>query len=717
MAAHPRPAGVDAPDAGAGHAADERLRQLSSITEAALAHLDLDDLLDELLVRLREILAVDTVAVLLLDESTNELVARAAKGLEEEVEAGVRIPLGDGFAGRIAAERRSIFLPEVTPQSVVNPILIQKGIASMLGVPLLVEGEVQGVLHVGSMTPREFSPDDAELLQLAGDRMALAIDHARLYEAERAARGRAERQAQELRQLQEITDVALGRVSLDDEVLPAILERVREIMGTDTAAILLLSAEGDELVARGAKGLEEEVERGVRVPVGRGFAGRIAAQRTPVVLDDVEHADIVNPLLREKGLKALLGVPLTVEDRVIGVMHVGCLTPRVFEPAEIELLERAGGQIGLAIDRTRQQNVTELLQRTLLPAELPDIPALGMAASYLPGSDETHVGGDWYDVMALPQGQVGVVIGDVVSRGVRAAAVMGQMRIALRAYAIEGDGPGPVLDRLDRLVRGLGEREMATVAYLVIDPADLSLTAASAGHLPPLVIGADGAVRRLELPRSRPIGVAAARRYDAERFELRRGDTLVLYTDGLVERRGVDSEEGFQRLEAAAAAVAGLTPDEICAALTDLARADVVSDDVAVLVVQVPAELTDSFSRTLPAEPGSLVVMRRALQDWMRRSGVDDDTAYDILVATGEAAANAVEHAYGPGVAEFTFHAGLSDGVLTITVQDEGSWRPARGSHRGRGIALMKQLMEDVQVDSDAGGTKVTMRRKVETAP
>jgi GAF domain-containing protein/anti-sigma regulatory factor (Ser/Thr protein kinase) len=714
--AHSRSAGTDAPEVAALHAADARLEHLSSITEAALAHLDLDELLDELLGRLRVILGVDTVAVLLLDTDTDELVARSAKGLEEEVEAGVRIPLGGGFAGRVAAERRPIFLREVKEGSVLNPILIQKGIASMLGVPLMIEGEVLGVLHIGSLTPREFSEADAELLQLAADRMSLAIDHARLYASEKAARAHAESQAHELRQLQEITDVALGRVSLDEEVLPGILERVREIMGTDTAAILLLSPEGDELVARGALGLEEEVERGVRVPVGRGFAGRIAEQRAPVVLDDVEHADVVNPLLREKGLKSLLGVPLMVDERVIGVMHVGCLEPRTFLPREIDLLARAGGQIGLAIDRARQQNVTELLQRTLLPAALPDIPSLWMAAGYLPGSDETHVGGDWYDVMALPHGRVGIAIGDVVSRGVRAAAVMGQMRIALRAYALEGDGPGPVLDRLDRLVRGLGEREMATVAYLVVDPADLTMRIASAGHLPPLLVGADGAVRRLDLARSRPIGVAAARRYEETAFDLRRGDALVLYTDGLVERRGADIEAGFVRLERATAEVADRSPDEICDALMGIARDDAVSDDVAVLVARVPAELSDTLARTLPAEPGSLVVMRRTLQDWMRRSGIGDDTAYDVLVATGEAAANAVEHAYGPGGAEFTFGARLADGVLTITVRDEGRWRPARGSHRGRGLSLMKQLMDDVQVDSDAGGTTVTMQRKIEGA-
>ena len=711
--ASPRP-GAAAPEAEALHAADARLRHLSAITEAALAHLDLDRLLDELLVRVRAILAVDTIAVLLLDHDTNELVARAAKGLEEEVEQGVRIPLGAGFAGRIAADRRAIFLPKVEPGTVVNPILIQKGIASMLGVPLVVEGDTIGVLHVGSLTPREFSPDDAELLQLAADRMALAIDHARLYESERHARAAAEQRATELMQLQAITDVALGRMSHDEDVLGEMLERVREALAVDTVAVLLLSAEGDELVARAARGLEEEVERGVRIPLGRGFAGRIAEQHAPVLVEDVDRADVINPLLREKGITTLLGVPLTVEERVIGVLHVGCFAARAFRPDEVRLLERAADRIALAADRARQHTVAEILQRTLLPARLPEVPSLDMAARYLPGSDETHVGGDWYDVIPLAKGLVGIAIGDVVSRGVRAAAAMGQMRTALRAYALEGDGPGAVLDRLDRLVRGYGEREMATVAYLVLDPADASVTVAVAGHLPPLVIGSSGEVRLLETARSRPIGVAAARRYEETSAQLERGDTLVLYTDGLVERRGTPIDAGLGELRRVAASVAGRSADAICDRLVELAEADAVADDVAVLTIVLQADLSDRLELTLPAEPGSLATMRRALQDWLARSGVDDATGYDILVAVGEAAANAVEHAYGPGSAEFRFEAVLADGEVTLTIRDEGSWRPARGSHRGRGLSMMKELMEDVQVHSDERGTAVTMRRAVE---
>jgi signal transduction histidine kinase len=323
----------------------ERLRRLQLVTDAALAHLCLDDLLAALLERTQALLEVDTVAILLLDAERDELVARAAVGIEKEVEQGVRIPLGAGFAGRIAAERRPLVLTDVDHADVRNPLLGQKGIKSLLGVPLLVEGESIGVLHVGSQTTRVFEQDEVELLGLVADRAAVAIEHARLFEAERHARKR-------LEQLQTVTDAALAHLDLD-ELLGELLHRIRAILGTDTAAILLLDVERDELVARAAVGIEEEVEQGVRIPLGAGFAGRIAAERRPIVLTEVDHADIRNPLLRQKGIKSLLGVPLVARGDVLGVLHIGTLAPRDFSPDETKLLQLVAERAALAIEKAR----------------------------------------------------------------------------------------------------------------------------------------------------------------------------------------------------------------------------------------------------------------------------------------------------------------------------------------------------------------------------
>jgi signal transduction histidine kinase len=288
---------------------------------------------------------VDTCAVLLLDEETNELVARAAVGIEEEVERGVRIPVGRGFAGRVAAERQPVILDDVDHADVLNPILLEKGIKSMLGVPLLAGGRVLGVLHVGALKHRQFDEGDVELLQLAADRAAIAIEHARAFEAERRARQRVEH-------VQAVTDAALAHLGLDD-LFAVLLPRIRDILGADTCAVLLLDEDSNELVARAAVGIEEEVEQGVRIPVGGGFAGRVAAQRRPVILDDVDHADVLNPILREKGIKSMLGVPLVVGGDSLGVIHVGTLVHRRFTGDDVELLTLVADRLALAIERAQ----------------------------------------------------------------------------------------------------------------------------------------------------------------------------------------------------------------------------------------------------------------------------------------------------------------------------------------------------------------------------
>jgi signal transduction histidine kinase len=336
----------------------ERLRRLQLVTDAALAHLSLDELLDALLARTREALDADTCAVLLLDETGTELVAHAAVGLEEEVERGIRLPVGRGFAGRIAAERRPVVIDDVEHADVLNPLLREKGVQSLLGAPLLVEGSAIGVLHVGTLVPRRFESVDVELLQLVADRVAIAIEHARLFEAERHARIR-------LENVQAVSDVALEHLGLND-LLGELLARIREILVADTAAILLVDDRQEHLVARAAVGLEEEVERGLRIPLGRGFAGRVAAEREPVVLEDVDQAEFYNPLFREKGVKSLLGAPLLARGEAIGVVHVGTLAPRKFTREDVHLLQLVADRAGLAIERARlYENLLRLDQLKL----------------------------------------------------------------------------------------------------------------------------------------------------------------------------------------------------------------------------------------------------------------------------------------------------------------------------------------------------------------
>ena len=350
------------------------------------------------------------------------------------------------------------------------------------------------------------------------------------------------------------TDPSLSELPLD-ALLDELLIRVQEALEVDTVAILLLDADTQQLVARAAKGIEEEVERGVRIPLGQGFAGRIAAERVPIFIADVDHADVLNPILREKGIASLLGVPLIVEGELIGVLHVGSLAPRTFGQDDLAVLQMAAARAAPAIERARlfaelehEHSVSMVLQRSLLPKRLADVVGVRVAARYLPAREE--VGGDWYDVIELPRGRVGVVIGDVVGHGIAAAALMGRLRTALHSYAIEGHGPGRTLELVDRFVQSLNESAMATAAYAVFDTYTSVLQYATAGHLPPLVIsGSD--TRVLEVTPAPPLGAFPYGRCPEHELSLGSGEMLLLYTDGLVERRGVALSTGIEALASA----------------------------------------------------------------------------------------------------------------------------------------------------------------------
>jgi GAF domain-containing protein/anti-sigma regulatory factor (Ser/Thr protein kinase) len=679
---------------------------LQRVTDAALAYLSEDELLPELLHRMTEILHADTAAILLHDERRHLLRARAAKGIEEEVEQGVEIPLGAGFAGRVAAERRPIFIPDVDTADIYNPILREKGIRSLLGVPLMVEDRVLGVLHVGTLTPREFTEEDRDLLQLAGDRAAIAIEHARLYALERAARRRFEA-------LQQITDAALAYLP-EDKLLPELLHRITVAVNTDTAAILMLEPNGVMLRARAAKGIEEEVEQGVRIPVGQGFAGRIVTQRGAVVIPDVDHADILNPILREKGIRSLLGVPLLVEGRVIGVLHVGTLTPRDFTEDDRDLLQLAADRAAIAIEHAQlyeQRHLAESLQRRLLPEGVAAVSGLDVATRYLPASGHT-LGGDWYDAFALGGGRMVVAVGDVVGHGVGAAAVMAQLRTALRAYAADGHDPAAVVERVNRMMMGLGPTAMTTLAFAVIDPEAEELELVNAGHPPPLVVG-DGGAEFLPLQGNITLGAQEHARYRSAVHPFPTGCSLVLYTDGLVEQRGHSIEEGLERLRRAAQGPAGV--EATCARIVERLVPAERPDDIAILVGRMPP-VGDTLCGTWAASRESLAPVRRELRRWLLARGAGTDELYDITVACQEACANAIEHAYRPSQASFELEATDEAGRVRITVRDHGQWRAPRGSNRGRGLVLMRALMDHVDVRHEQDGTVVVLERSLKAA-
>jgi phosphoserine phosphatase RsbU/P len=414
--------------------------------------------------------------------------------------------------------------------------------------------------------------------------------------------------AEKLRDIQSITDSALSMLG-PEGLLDVLVERVKEALQADTAAVLMLDRPAGQLVATAASGLEEEVQQGVRIPLGKGFAGLVAAEGRPVILNEVDPTKVVNPILTAKGIRSLLGAPLLVDGKSIGVLHVGTLKPRTFTSHDVDLLQLAADRAAIAVQAltTRMDRAAaSALQRSLMPSALPTVTGLEMAARYVPGSG--HVGGDWYDVFSLPSGEVCAVVGDVAGTGLKAAVVMGRMRSALRAYALETDDPADILDRLDRKMRYFEPDAMATVLCAIFSPALDQVRVCSAGHLPPVIVFPGQPAAPAEMAPDLLIGVAPLERRRTTTLAFPPGSVLCLYTDGLIERRRESIDEGIGRLSAA---LVVQEAEAACAAvMSAMADYSPYTDDVALLILRRAAEVTGGWPYPSAQEDATPIAQR-----------------------------------------------------------------------------------------------------------
>ena len=392
-----------------------------------------------------------------------------------------------------------------------------------------------------------------------------------------------------LAQLHALTDSTLTQLDVD-ELLAELLARVRDILDVDTAAVLLLDEQGDALVARAACGIEDEVRQGVRVPIGTGFAGRIAATKEAVRLDRVDSTTVSNPILWEKGIKVMLGVPLISGD-LVGVLHVGRLQTRRFNDRDVELLQIVAERIAGAIQARQlaiERAATRLLEHSLLPAKLPRCPGLTFATRYV-AAEELTVGGDWYDLFTLPSGQLWIVVGDVAGHGLQAAVVMGRIRSALRAYTLLDLPPERVLDLVDRKVNHFEIGTMATVACGVLEPPYDTITLAVAGHPPPVIAAPGRPAWLADINTSPPIGTTfTARPRSATTIALPPDAVVAFYTDGLIERRDESIDVGLERLRNAMSLG---TPDRVAREIMRHVIGNrIPGDDIALVVMHRTGE-------------------------------------------------------------------------------------------------------------------------------
>jgi serine phosphatase RsbU (regulator of sigma subunit)/DNA-binding response OmpR family regulator/anti-sigma regulatory factor (Ser/Thr protein kinase) len=534
----------------------------------------------------------------------------------------------------------------------------------------------------------------------------------------REARARAEAEgiASTVSKLQSISDAALAHLELQ-ELLPELLKRAAAVFAADASGLLLRADDDRSLTVFTPAGVQRFSDEAQLALIEKALSPALGGTAL-----DQEQLAALEPLLgtpADQGMRSLIAAPLVATREPLGTLFLASREPRRFTDEDMVVLKLGAERAAIALEHARSYErerwLVEVLQDHLLPDQLPRVPGLAMAARYRPSERLAEVGGDWYDAIMLPDRRVGLVIGDVVGHGIGAATMMAELRAALRAYAmVQPESPGAAITSLNALVASTHRRMVATLLYMVVEPEGAGVRFASAGHLPPLLMNADGQASFLAQHVGTPLGVEDHIRYEDFETDFEPGSTLLLYTDGLVERRGEVIDAGLTRLSRSLTS-APHELEALCGHVLQSAYdgAPGVHDDTALVAVRRLERTTNLLDVTLPAEPDSVADARHRLSGWLVGRGVAPDDVFDITLAAGEACNNAVEHAYGPEEgAMFRLLGECSPSAITLHVSDGGSWRDPRGSERGRGLRLIAQLMDHMNVRRTTDGTTVQMTKR-----
>ena len=543
-------------------------------------------------------LGADAGAVGLLDRRSQEVVLAGTTGYTESALRGwerfplaAETPMGDAI-------KRNESVWTMSPGELASrypAVGSTERFSALATIPLAVDGVPFGAVSLSFVASRRFDREERAFLAAAVQHAAHSLERARLYEASRLA-------AERLSFLAEASEL-LARSLDPDEALRQLAELA--VQGfADWCGVDLVEESGalrSVAVAHAdPRRVELAQELRDRYPVdphsATGVAGAIRSGESELhteIGDEMLVAAARDPehlrLMRELGLRSAMVVPLTARGRAIGALTlVAAESGRLFDQVDLDLAEDLARRAALAIDNSmlfrREHEAAVILQRSLLPESLPEVEGLRFAARYEPRGRGLEVGGDWYEVVRSDDGTIGLTIGDVAGRGIRAASVMGRIRPALRGLIANGHRPAQAMERLDSLVKEADRPEMTTVFHLRYDPVDASGEYVRAGHPPGLLRHPDGRVVELRGGGSPPVGVLDGIRFQADRVEVPAGSLLLLYTDGLIERRGDDLMAALERLKRTFADA----PADPAACLEHLAHeyeSEQVPDDVAMLAM------------------------------------------------------------------------------------------------------------------------------------
>jgi serine phosphatase RsbU (regulator of sigma subunit)/anti-sigma regulatory factor (Ser/Thr protein kinase) len=571
-------------------------------------------------------------------------------------------------------------------------------------------GGVRAVLQLVFRSGRQLSDGERRWLQVVVSQCAQALERSLLFDEEQRLREHSER-------LQEMT-AALSNAVTRVDVAEVIVEGIEGAMGADGTSLAIVQEERPLLRTLARRG--NEGGDALETSLDAELPGPHAVRRhVPDFFGSFEDLRAAFPEVTRRdvgGFDSFFFVPLIAGRRVNGLLTVSWAEPRTLSADERRFVLSVAGQAAQALERAghfeAEQTIAATLQRSVLPSTLPRVEGVHLAARYLPGTLDLNVGGDWFDAIPLSDGRLGVVVGDVVGKGVQAAATMAQLRNALRAFSLDRMKPSSTVGRLDRLAEEVLETAFATVLYAVVDPRALVCRYTSAGHPPPLVAFADGRVELLEGGRGLPLGTGAPTRYSQDVAELSAGSVLVLYTDGLVERRGSSIDDGLERLRRAVAE-GPRDPEPLLEHILERMVGDGErDDDIALLAARVFAVAPQPLEIRVPGDVGSLGLVRDTLRAWLEGAPADRAESEQIVLAAWEACVNAVEHGHGTTAHDINVRATLEESKVQIVVEDGGRWKePIEVPDRGLGLRLIQSLASSFEVAATDDGTRVTIEK------
>jgi serine phosphatase RsbU (regulator of sigma subunit)/anti-sigma regulatory factor (Ser/Thr protein kinase) len=599
------------------------------------------------------------------DDGDLEFVAVAGRLGQLMLEQFPRVPISaDAPICDAYRTGRSIWLPtreQWTSQYPNGAILVAHGARAAFVAPLEAEvtGRRLGILGVVFERESTFDPDDVTVMTAFAQQAAQALDRILLHDSERLMR-------EQFQLLAALSDRLAEEIELN--------ARVDAFLDVVVPAFALFS----------------EVEVG-----GDGDARPARTSR--------------NGQMSETHLE-LVQMPLVSHGEAFGSVTFG--RPR-YSSGDQRLADELARRLTAALENARlyarERRIAETLQLSLLPRRVPQVPGATVWARYLPGTDLV-VGGDFWDVIELPRQRLLLVVGDVAGRGEPAAIVMGRLRTVIRALVDADVQPAALISALNRFLVD-HEDEMATCLCALLDQTTGVVTVANAGHPPLLAVGADASTRYIGGATGLPLGVRRLATYDEQCFAVEPGATLVLFTDGLVERRNESLDDRFELL-ATRTAEAIDAGDAWCDRIIDAMIGAERDDDVALLGIRIDARRVPELRFDVPAGLSELRHVRERLRSWLETYDVLAADVDMLLLAAGEAASNVAMHAYGAAGGQMHVRAAIDRDGIEIVVRDDGRWRPPLDD-QGRGLRIMRQTSDTTDIATGRTGTTVTIRKHV----